>query len=507
MKLNPEYTEQIPISGISCHSWLKYFTSMLPVDNSAAAIEKMLSIYFSKFDNVQDKDILTVLNRSVIVPKATQTYTFDDDGNMLTNGKWTYTWNGENRMVIAEKADQKLECAYDYMGRRFSKKVYTGFTGNWTLDKEEKYVYNGYLQIAGFDGSNDTIQKSYCWAGSTTMEWQKDHINSKYHYSLYDANKNIVGTVDDTNTLTSEYEYSPFGKILTKSGSYADSNKFRFSSEYHDDETGLVYYNYRYYDSVLGRWTKRDPFDEKGGFNLYHFGFNNSVLGHDLLGLYWTYKWEKVKNQWPPTFSETPPHNTDPNVKWVSAGRLDGKKAWFMYRRVNDKFIPDNGKGGFSDCMVIIIVSHIDVAVKYSKKLKLGEFTKILPLSCWSGDDSTINGERIYEVEIPDENLVKMDPPITSLIGVETPNGPSNMNVGYNSFADIINTAKENAKKAAKAMAEDCKCKCKEITVYFQLRSRNKKYDKAEKVFVNNYKNIVNSVIGKPIPCKKNPKK
>jgi len=34
---------------------------------------------------------------------------------------------------------------------------------------------------------------------------------------------------------------------------------FKFSSEYLDSETGLVYYNYRYYSPELGRWTKRDP--------------------------------------------------------------------------------------------------------------------------------------------------------------------------------------------------------------------------------------------------------
>jgi RHS repeat-associated protein len=32
---------------------------------------------------------------------------------------------------------------------------------------------------------------------------------------------------------------------------------FRFSSEYLDSETNLVYYNYRYYSPELGRWLKR----------------------------------------------------------------------------------------------------------------------------------------------------------------------------------------------------------------------------------------------------------
>ena len=31
----------------------------------------------------------------------TNSPTCDADGNMLTNGEWTYTWNGENRLVSA----------------------------------------------------------------------------------------------------------------------------------------------------------------------------------------------------------------------------------------------------------------------------------------------------------------------------------------------------------------------------------------------------------------------
>ncbi len=37
------------------------------------------------------------------------------------------------------------------------------------------------------------------------------------------------------------------------------SQSVQWSREYHDAETGLVYYNYRYYNPLDGRWTKRDP--------------------------------------------------------------------------------------------------------------------------------------------------------------------------------------------------------------------------------------------------------
>jgi len=68
------------------------------------------------------------------------------------------------------------------------------------------------------------------------------------------------------------------------SGSIPNRFAFRFSSEYHDSETNLVYYNYRYYSPELGRWLSRDPIGERGGYNLYGMVGNNSINWWDYLG-------------------------------------------------------------------------------------------------------------------------------------------------------------------------------------------------------------------------------
>jgi len=65
----------------------------------------------------------------------------------------------------------------------------------------------------------------------------------------------------------------------------AKLNPFRFSTKYQDDETGLVYYGYRYYDPGTGRWLSRDPIGERGGLNLYAYVGNNPVNFYDPYGL------------------------------------------------------------------------------------------------------------------------------------------------------------------------------------------------------------------------------
>ena len=63
-------------------------------------------------------------------------------------------------------------------------------------------------------------------------------------------------------------------------------NPFRFSSEYHDDTLGLVYYNYRHYNPIDVRWCGRDPLGEYIATNLYWILHNNLMSRMDNLGLW-----------------------------------------------------------------------------------------------------------------------------------------------------------------------------------------------------------------------------
>jgi RHS repeat-associated protein len=67
----------------------------------------------------------------------------------------------------------------------------------------------------------------------------------------------------------------------------AFENPFRFSTKYQDDETGFLYYGYRYYDPDPGRWLNRDPIEEEGGVNVYTFVSNEPDTRSDYLGLSW----------------------------------------------------------------------------------------------------------------------------------------------------------------------------------------------------------------------------
>ena len=222
-----------------------------------------------------------MLNQYTVVNSNQPTY--DDDGNMLTNGSWTYTWNGENRMVQAVNGNTKLQFVYDYMGRRIEKKVFDGDN----VASHKRYVYDDYKQVEELDALNSNrVLKRYSWqpeaVGLDVPLSMTDVATAKNYAYTLDANKNVSDLTDAQGNVVAHYEYSPFG-THTAIGSYT-GNPFRFSSEVFDSETGLIYYNYRYYNPSLGRLSNRDSIEEEGGWNLYVMVYNNMITWWDKLG-------------------------------------------------------------------------------------------------------------------------------------------------------------------------------------------------------------------------------
>ncbi len=104
----------------------------------------------------------------------------------------------------------------------------------------------------------------------------------------HDGNKNVseaVAAASGTNAtveVVAHYDYAAFGAVIAQKGDYAETNPWRFSSEYEDVDLGLDYYNYRHYDPMMGRWLSFDIIDE---LLLYLFCFNNPIVAVDIVGL------------------------------------------------------------------------------------------------------------------------------------------------------------------------------------------------------------------------------
>lgn len=86
------------------------------------------------------------------------------------------------------------------------------------------------------------------------------------------------------------YEYGPYVNILRMEGNAAENNPFRFSSEYADDELGLIYYNYRYFHSTQGYLVQGNDYVETqytilSDFALYSGCLFGAVLSYSRINL------------------------------------------------------------------------------------------------------------------------------------------------------------------------------------------------------------------------------
>ncbi len=272
----------------------------------------------------------------------------------------------ENRLVGWEplfftSGARKCEFAYDYLGRRIEKKVYTYDGSTWSLSQTRRYVWNttagnssGWLLLLELDdsgGAGFQPARKLTWgldlsgqrggagilpadlgqrggagilpadlgqrdgagilpadldgaggiggllATSDPNDPQDPNDLFGDFVFCYDANGNVGQLIDlahDPNdpagAIKAHYEYDPYGNMLldvsdpNQSGPYAAANPYRFSTKPWDDETGLGYWGYRYYDSRVGRWINRDPIGEMGGTHLYNYVYNTPLHAFDAIG-------------------------------------------------------------------------------------------------------------------------------------------------------------------------------------------------------------------------------
>ena len=215
----------------------------------------------------------------------------DDDGNMLTNGVWSYVWDGENRLRSVSSNNVLLAThTYDHQSRRVGKISHEDA-------KTRSYVYDGWNLIQELTHTQThTLTNFYTWGldlsgtlqgaggvgGLLAVVQEGDS-----HCPAFDANGNITEYVSASGTVSAHYEYDAFGRTIAQFGDLADSFLFRFSTKYWEDEDeGWLYnYGYRFYSPELGRWLNRDPIGENGYIGLVSFCNNRQVNSTDMLGM------------------------------------------------------------------------------------------------------------------------------------------------------------------------------------------------------------------------------
>ena len=255
----------------------------------------------------EDGSVLSQKDTAGVVTTFTRSYTvndsvidfqpeYDADGNQTrvktSTGIWAITYDTKNRStdftsIEADSTITTVHCEYDSMGRRAIKRVMVN--GNVTL--HQRYIYRGYLQIACIDltRSHHPALWYITWdptqnIATRLLALQKD--GTWYTYG-WDLTKNICEGYSSSGYIRSSYTYTPYGLPSQSTNGAAGSveQPLQWSSEFNDAELGLIYYNYRHYNPMDGRWMGRDKIGEIIVMNLMKICNNNHLKSVDALGL------------------------------------------------------------------------------------------------------------------------------------------------------------------------------------------------------------------------------
>ncbi|MBU6410225.1 MAG: RHS repeat-associated core domain-containing protein [Verrucomicrobia bacterium] len=271
---------------------------------------------------------------------------------MTNDGRFAYTWDGENRLIdmtsLATDPDGskvKLDFAYDAQGRRIGKIVSTWNGSAYVPESTNIFLYDGWNLVAELNPDGSVI-RSYVWGDDLSGSQQGAGgigglLEVSYHgtqttncFVAFDGNGNVAALVNAADgTVAANYEYGPFGEVIRSTGPMAKANPIRWSTKYQDDESDLIMYPYRPYKPSTGTWLSQDPKMEPG-FELV-FRHNSRSSPNDFIDDYGNFNkgdlnaYAFVKNG-PLQYSDPLGLDSEPDVSWAPAPCPFGEKSIFI---------------------------------------------------------------------------------------------------------------------------------------------------------------------------------
>ncbi|MBI3132210.1 MAG: hypothetical protein HYZ13_12895 [Acidobacteria bacterium] len=214
-----------------------------------------------------------------------QDFTYDENGNLLSDGERSFEWDVENRLVSVTKGTHRSEFEYDPLGRRsrITEKDSDG-QGGWTTGSDKRYLWEG-AEIVEEEAADGSTLKAFYGQGfvdtdGTALFYTRDHLGS------------VRELVDVSGAVRARYDYDPYGRMTKLSGDR--DSLFLYTGHLWHQQSGLFLTLFRAYDPALGRWISRDPIGEAAGSNLYAYLLGDPLNFIDPLGLDGVYYWPKT---------------------------------------------------------------------------------------------------------------------------------------------------------------------------------------------------------------------
>ena len=281
------------------------------------------------------------------------TYTYDRQGNMLSDGRNQYTYDDFGRLVLAVTAEGGIQKnCYDAEGLRTEMEE-NGRLVQFLYNEDREVVaekdYSGniirYIRGLGLISSDSENAKTY-------YHYVSDEQGSVSHIIRgEDKESGVSEQGREQDRILNQYEYDAFGNTISCKEQV--ENRFRYQGEQYDPITRQYYLRARYYNPVIGRFIQEDTY-YGDGLNLYEYCRNNTITYKDPTGhnicptqrdLYHKYKEEGMSPQ--EAYQKMRKElGLDSKSGYKNSGVGNGNDPWRSYEsgRATDFYVTPNGE-------------------------------------------------------------------------------------------------------------------------------------------------------------------
>src|SRR5271154_6962237 len=182
----------------------------------------------------------TILNAGITTSNRVNNtgFSYDAAGNVLSDGSFSYTWDGESQL----KSAAGVNYTYDGDGRRVQK------------SSGKLYWYGAGGEILAESDASGNITSEYIFFGGKRIARRDSSGNVFYYLSDHLDSSRVIA--QSNGTVCYDADFDPFG------GEHAFTNtcpqNYKFNGKERDSETGNDDFGARSYASTFGRFLSPD---------------------------------------------------------------------------------------------------------------------------------------------------------------------------------------------------------------------------------------------------------
>ncbi|KKR11730.1 hypothetical protein A2962_05170 [Candidatus Woesebacteria bacterium RIFCSPLOWO2_01_FULL_39_61] len=167
--------------------------------------------------------------------------------------------------VYAQASSNTANFLYDGGGQRIYKGVNEGI--------HTYYISSG-IEVEISPQGSVTYRKNYYFSGKLVAVKDNSQGSERVNYTHQDHLGSTTLVTSQQGTVVSEQVYYPYGSTRTVSGTLPTERAYtgQISDQ---DLTGLYYYNARYYNPTIAKFTQADP--AQNTLNRYFYVSNNPI--------------------------------------------------------------------------------------------------------------------------------------------------------------------------------------------------------------------------------------